>query len=106
MGTKEAITALFHKLIDESITAEELNLFYTYVKLLKTNPEIQQLFAELWGYVELTNYTGPDCTKESDFDKLRRNIRLLDLIIGSHVEDLEPDEIDGIIEKIAKGFYH
>ena len=48
---KEEINQLFQKLIDETITAEELNQFYTYVKQAKNDLDIQQHLASLWGYV-------------------------------------------------------
>ena len=52
MGTKEEINRLFQKLIDETITAEELNLFYTYVKQAKNDLDLQRHLASLEGYVE------------------------------------------------------
>ena len=104
MGTKEGIIRLFQKLIDETITAEEFNQFYTYVKRSKTNPEIRQILTKLWDYTESKKDASPDDPDEAGFKKLQKNIRLLDLLVDSNTQ--HPDEIDEIIRRIVKGHYN
>ena len=92
---------LFQKLIYETISVEELHLFYTYVKRAKSDVPVQQLLLELWHQAEFDYYTSPE-EPDNGFHQLQKRMWLLDLLVQRHTH---PEEIDQIIEKIVKGHY-
>ncbi|MDN5217345.1 hypothetical protein QQ020_35050 [Fulvivirgaceae bacterium BMA12] len=99
MNSKEEITALFVKFIDQTINKEEMTLFNRYLKQSGTDPEILRLLSEAWDYVILTNDFTQQNFDISDLNHLDKKKNLLEELIKINKE--QQQELAQVIKKIT-----
>ncbi len=99
MNSKEEITSLFIKFIDQTINKEEMTLFNRYLKQSGTDPEILRLLSEAWDYVILTNDFTQQNFDISDLNHLDKKKNLLEELIKINRE--QQQELAQAIKKIT-----